>query len=261
MTGRSAVLSGSVKVFTVKAGCALEAITYVNGYGGYTVTDFFPRLTEFCRELGVTTVTNGIYDSRTIVPFREVFHDAVDLGHTYHVCKDDSVSCVSVTKEIGLHSLQCARQTLAITKDTSKCCWQARQTSGRTLGQRGTLVSNSLRQIEAGYSFPVNDPPWSYVSAELEARQCVFRWTTLKYNSLVYNGMNLGRFVNQGGLEEGLKALCQEVEQKQSPDMMYVKGFMKESSNVKYVRHGTSLQAYSSREIPRSQQACMRTML
>ena len=138
------MLSGSVKVFTVKAGCALEAITYVDGYGGCTVTDFFPRLTEFCRELGVTMVTNGIYDSRTIVPFREVFHDAVDLGHTYHVCKDDSVSCVSVTKEIGLHSLQCDRQTLAIAKEL--CI-----TPPSVAGRHGRLLVELLVREELWY--------------------------------------------------------------------------------------------------------------
>ena len=305
--------------------------------------------------------------------FREVFHDAVELGHTYHVCEDDCVRRVSVTKEIGLESLHCARQTLAIAKELCIAPQSVCDRYGRLLVEllvreepRSLWVSNGLRQIEAGYSFPVNDSPQSYVCAEIEARQnshegvywhdepevrkelsvgdafkpwslkrtlqhagdstetvavniptghysihvensakhlkesnlfvarsripgagmglfvrsdrhipankylCVyaseptvvdtdntdymlevsFGGQTLKYNSLVYNGVNLGRFVNQGGLEEGLKAFCQEVEQKPSPDMTYVKGFMKESNNVKYVRYGASLHIYSSRDIP-----------
>jgi hypothetical protein len=46
----------------------------------------------------------------------------------------------------------------------------------------------------------------------------------LKYNALVYDSVNLGRFVHQGGLEEGLKTLCVGVEQKSSPNMRCVSG-------------------------------------
>ena len=50
----------------------------------------------------------------TVVAFREVFHDAVELGHVYHVTKNDSKS---QKKKISHDSWHCAQKTVAIAKE------------------------------------------------------------------------------------------------------------------------------------------------
>ena len=85
----------------------LEAITYVDGDGGYITTDFVPGLLDYVQQLDCPIPFHNIdigNRSHTLVEFREAFHDAVELSDEYRFRGPSSLQVPA-----GLKALASAR--------------------------------------------------------------------------------------------------------------------------------------------------------
>ena len=58
----------------------MEAINYVDGDGGSINVDKFTGLSQYLRVMGIS-IQQVEVPKTTLVQFREVFHDAIELGH------------------------------------------------------------------------------------------------------------------------------------------------------------------------------------
>ena len=67
---------------------ALSAIHFVDGDSGFIVTDKFADLQKYSQYGSAVHFTNGV--SETWIPFREAFHDAVEISHKFVVSEHPS---------------------------------------------------------------------------------------------------------------------------------------------------------------------------
>lgn len=67
----------------------IEAIQYMDGDGGFIVSECFPLLDEYLQKgsLAVPTVHLQRHDYH-LIPFRESHHNAIKLGHEYMITYD-----------------------------------------------------------------------------------------------------------------------------------------------------------------------------
>ena len=63
---------------------AVAAVHYVDGDGGVHVCEWFLGLHDACMRSGVRTEHIAGHNLN-FVPFREVNHDAIELGHMYNI--------------------------------------------------------------------------------------------------------------------------------------------------------------------------------
>ena len=64
----------------LEGGNAVEAINDVDGDGGSINVDKFTGLSQYLRVMGIP-IQQVEVPKTTLVQFREVFHDAIELGH------------------------------------------------------------------------------------------------------------------------------------------------------------------------------------
>ena len=77
-------VSGEQEAFWQVGGLVAEAVHYFNGDGGSIFVDRFPGLIRYLRVKGITI--HSVNTPRcNPVYFREVFHDAIELGHQYTI--------------------------------------------------------------------------------------------------------------------------------------------------------------------------------
>ena len=95
-------VSGEQEAFWQVGGLVAEAVHYFDGDGGSIFFDRFPGLIRYLRVKGIpihsvsTPRCNPVY-------FREVFHDAIELGHQYTIAPVDNRPTPR-TYSLGKHS-------------------------------------------------------------------------------------------------------------------------------------------------------------
>ena len=143
---------------------ALQAIDYVDGDGGYLVANLIPGLEDFLAGLAVPSLEVFRDRRDTLVAFREMYHDAVELDHVYRV-------------SLGVESLRLARANIATSQMVYICCdcrvdfYQKRLLVEVLLLRDNKLRSNGEVMLSEGLSVPLNDSPVSYRNAQTEAGQ------------------------------------------------------------------------------------------
>jgi endonuclease YncB( thermonuclease family) len=144
----------------------LQAITYTDGDGGFITADYVPGILNYSRLHAVTSHTIAVgMERHTLIPFREAFHDAVELGHIYvyrMYLYSDGTSQARTEYEAGLQALGLARRAIGNSK-TTIIRGVGVDTFGRLLVEISTIAhedenpsANGLRALEKGVSFYVN---------------------------------------------------------------------------------------------------------
>lgn len=116
--GLPRLLTAKVPAFSLKAGAqAIEAIQYSDGDGGYIVSEFFPGIREYLQEqdIAVPTLHLAVH-GYNLIKFREVHHDAPELGHVYRVeyhPRSEEEQPTAFTAEYGYKALVAARRNLS----------------------------------------------------------------------------------------------------------------------------------------------------
>ena len=162
---------GQGEVFMLDQATALQAVDYVDGDGGYLVANLIPGLEDFLAGLGVPTLEVFRDRRDTLVAFREMYHDAVELDHVYrrHVSRSP--------RSLGVESLRLARANIATSQMVYICCdrrvdfYRKRLLVEVLLLRDNKLRSNGEVMLSEGLSVPLNDSPVSYRSAQTEAEQ------------------------------------------------------------------------------------------
>ena len=157
--GLSPVLLGNKRVFPVNMELKnhLEAVVYQDGDGGFLNATYIPGLLPFVQKMGVNT--NCIVIGRSthvFIPFREAYHDAIELGHKYIFTKSN----VEVSTKLGLDALASTRKMIFSSKETVILVHTLDRNGERILVEILTrvdsydaLVPNGLKLIEQGLSF------------------------------------------------------------------------------------------------------------
>ena len=118
--GLPTIASAHVSVFALEKGeSPVEAIQYVDGDGGFIVSEKFPGLYSYLE--GIKMVPDPCVQLQqhgyTLLPFREQYHDAIELGHVYDVAADIDVPLRSTSRtlhqELGYEALVAARRNLS----------------------------------------------------------------------------------------------------------------------------------------------------
>ena len=171
-SGLPSFSSGTKDTFSVCADATIEAIQYVDGDGGTLVAELIPGLLQYATAKGIPMqhVSSHNY---TLIPFREKYHDAIELGHTYNItCEQPCGESVKHTKEYGYIALIKARQNANLAKKTLIV------PSGLDASGLRLLVeiyydaqANGTRLIELGLSFPSNVAPKKYSEALKTAKE------------------------------------------------------------------------------------------
>ncbi len=183
--GLPSIATGITKapVFSLKKGeSPVEAIQYIDGDGGYLVCELFPGLNEYL-EKSCTTLpeclnlqqTHGYY----LMPFREQYHDAIELSHVYKIIQDTFLSDTEVTSdshimEWGYDALVASRGNLAraewifIIPDTDTTYTSTSrlfvEIFSLEAGER-LPKATGVRLIERGLSYPTSNAPPAYQTA------------------------------------------------------------------------------------------------
>lgn len=166
---QSPALLGQGVVFTLEAEVAIRAIDYVDGDGGYLMTNLIAGFQDFVDSLGVPSL-NILTDGRdTLVAFRELYHDAVELNHVYRHVERRS------PRSLGVEALREARGNIATAEVIHICCngtvdfYQKRVLVEIILDRGHSLTSNGEAMIRKGLSVPLDNAPQSYHEAKAAA--------------------------------------------------------------------------------------------
>ena len=167
--------SGTKDVFFV-VGNTIECVHYVDGDGGSLVAEFIPGLLQYATAKGVPMqhVSSHNY---TLIPFREKYHDAIELGHTYNItCEQPCGESVKYMMEYGYLALTRARQNANLAKKTYIVPGGMDASGCRLLVEiyydAGTKPqANGMKLIELGLSFPSIVAPKSYSEALKTAKE------------------------------------------------------------------------------------------
>ncbi len=177
----------------------LEAITYVDGDGGYITTDFVPGLYDYVQQLDHSIQLQNIQvggRSHTLVEFREAFHDAVELSHEYKFTDEDTPP-TALLLPAGLKALASARRSVGLSKKTTIVVRGVDESGLRLLVEVVTEldtdtapVANGLRCIREGYSYAAtynqSQVPQCYREAEDDARSnCRGVWQLKEYHNIL----------------------------------------------------------------------------
>ena len=168
-----AILTGLQPFYRVNTSMATEAIQYQDGDGGLLVVNLIPGLHEYAEKQGarMQMVSNSV-----LLPFRELGHDAPELGHTYTIDTHDLVAETETTKvqDFGHESLIFARRNVAISQQAIIVPHNLDHSGHRLLveiftkesGDSGIGIETGVRLIRAGLSFAVTGAPARYKAAE-----------------------------------------------------------------------------------------------
>ena len=156
------LLSGAAPVFPLHPDrTAIEAVQYCDGDGGYIAMESFVHFERFVNSLSATPTFVRLKDhGLCMIPFRELHHDAIELGHEYTL----TVRGKQTNVKWGYDALVSARGVLA----NAQMMWLVPSTLDRS-GNRLLLEvytqeadelipkSTRVRLIEAGLSYLVTD--------------------------------------------------------------------------------------------------------
>ena len=182
------LISGCVPVFSLSADkSAVEAVQYADGDGGYVVLEHFDLFKEYIHKLQsqLPMVFLPEHDYH-MLPFREYYHDALELGHEYEITQGQQPP---QRFRWGYEALVTARKHIA----HSVRLWLvpfSRDVSGNRLLielftlEEGELTpkSTGVRLIEAGLSHLTANSPVVYKEA----------WSIAQRNQVGIHEYNLG---------------------------------------------------------------------
>jgi len=167
--------TGTKNVYLI-VGDAIEAVQYVDGDGGTLIAEFIPGLLQYATAKGILTQHISSHNY-TLIPFREKFHDAIELGHTYDIrCEQLSGESTKTVKEYGYLALIKARRNASLAKkayivphgvDVSGC----RLLVEIYYTEETVPKANGVAIIESGLSFPSTASPEKYKEALKTARE------------------------------------------------------------------------------------------
>ena len=177
-----AILTGLSPVYKVVGegpDAAVEAIMYMDGDGGMLVEKFIPGLREYATKHGIMMQEDVLHNSM-LIPFREKFHDAVELGHQYRI-ELQAVSGERTTQEaaFGFLGLVKARLNIAQSKETFLVPHGADQSGDRLLVEiythqsedRSIWESSGVQMVKSGFSFPTEGAPPQYIDGAVYAKE------------------------------------------------------------------------------------------
>lgn len=171
--------TGASPVYHVR-GDPIVSVHYVDGDGGYLDVQQIPGLEDYARDGGVVPcclTTHAV----SLIPFRELHHDAIELGHCYHV-RDSTDDTVILHQHLGYEALVKARANVANAVKVVLVPHGTDQSGERLLLEVFTLEkgedcfrSTAVRLIESGLSFPVSDSPAVFQQAFRSAGEAKVR--------------------------------------------------------------------------------------
>lgn len=172
------LISGCVPVFSLSVDkSSVEAIQYADGDGGYVVVEHFDLLKEYIHKLPsqlpmVFLPEHGYH----MLPFREHYHDALELGHEYEITQE-----LQPPKKYrwGYEALVTARKHVAHSVRLWLVPFSRDASGNRLLIELFTLAegelmpqSTGVRLIEAGLSHLTENSPILYKEAWSRAQKC-----------------------------------------------------------------------------------------
>ena len=164
-----------VNVYCI-AGNAIEAVQYVDGDGGMLIAEFIPGLLQYATAKVILTQHISSHNY-TLIPFREKFHDAIELGHTYDIrCEELSGESTKAVKEYGCLALIKARRNASLAKKAYIVPYGVDGSGCRLLAEiyyteETVPKANGVAVIESGLSFPSTASPEKYKEALKTARE------------------------------------------------------------------------------------------
>ena len=172
------LISGCIPVFSLCASkSAVEAVQYSDGDGGYIVLEHFELLEKYIHSLHsqleiVFLQEHGYH----MVPFREQYHDALELGHEYEIVTEEQQ--LPKKHKWGYEALILARQNIAYSVRLWVVPASVDASGQRLLVELFTLEdgelmprSTGVRLIEAGLSHLTENSPVPYKEAWRKALQ------------------------------------------------------------------------------------------
>ena len=179
--------SGCVPVFPLSADkSAVEAVQYSDGDGGFIVLEHFDFLNEYVHKLPTQPSVVFLREhGYHMLQFRDLYHDAVELGHEYEIAADGEQTRRKYLW--GYEALVNARGNIA----RSARLWlvpASTDASGNRLLielftlEAGELMprSTGIRQLEAGLSHLTRNSPTVYKEAWSRAK--AYKTALHKYN-------------------------------------------------------------------------------
>ena len=180
---RPAALSGLSPVYKVigeEPDASVDAIQYLDGDGGMLVAKFLPGLHNYATKQGIIMQDDIVHNSM-LIPFREKFHDAIELGHQYRIESQriNEESPTSRKLDFGLQGLVKARLSIAQSKHTFLVPHGADQSGDRLLVELYTHETDDctiweetgVKMIKSGLSFPTEGAPPQYIEAAAYAKE------------------------------------------------------------------------------------------
>ena len=182
----SSLTSGYVPVFPLGVNkSAVEAVQYSDGDGGFIVIEHFDYFKEYIHNLPTQPSVVFLREhGYSLLQFRELFHDAVELAHEYEIMVDGQQS---THLRWGYEALVNARANIARSIRLWLVPTSLDASGNRLLIELFTLEpgelmphSTGVRQLSAGLSYLTNNSPSIY--KEAWTRAVALRNRIHKYN-------------------------------------------------------------------------------
>ena len=166
------ILSGAFPVFPLHPDwTAIEAVQYSDGDGGYVSIECFVNLESFVKSFLDSATVRAVClkeHGLRMIPFRELHHDAIELGHEYNLIIEGECT----TMQWGYEALVSARKVLANAQKMWLVPRELDQSGDRLLLEIFTLEadevtpkSTGVRLIEEGLSHLLQTSPSHYKEA------------------------------------------------------------------------------------------------
>ena len=157
--------TGASPVFHVR-GNPVISVHYVDGDGGCVDVRQIPGLEDHARSKGIVPCCLTTHTPQVLlVPFRELHHDAIELGHLYSV-RDRASGSEVLRQHFGYEALVKARANVANAVKVVVVPHNTDRSGQRLLLEVFTLEegedcfkSTAVRLIESGLSFPASNAP------------------------------------------------------------------------------------------------------
>ena len=164
----SSLTSGYASVFPLSVNrSAIEAVQYSDGDGGFIVIEHFDYFKEYINHLP-TQPSMVFLREHTMLQFRELFHDAIELAHEYEITVDGQQFYL----KWGYEALVNARRNIARSIRLWLVPSSLDASGNRILIELFTLEpseliphSTGVRQLSAGLSYLTNNSPSIYKEA------------------------------------------------------------------------------------------------
>ena len=181
----SMIVLGTLPTFSVHGATDhQQAVSYCDGDGGYIIAEYVPGLLDYCETNYIPQFKVALSGNQlTQIPFREAFHDAVELGHNYYfdTCWPGETRDEHLEVKVGHKALCLQRNRMGNSSHTNIVVVDVLRSGGppRLLVEISTTIegiqdANGLCAVREGYSFAatIKSPvtPRVYQQAEIDAK-------------------------------------------------------------------------------------------